>query len=238
MDASTRAFFDAGGRAPLHPAAQAAFDDAVSHGWADPRRLHREGRQARHLLDEARQSFAAALGARTEEIHLTHGHTSGLHTVIAATGGARRRVGSGVVASAVERAAVLAAARHLDPGARPVQVDRYGRVDLDAWRAAVAVPGVALAALQHANGEVGTLQPLDDAHHAAQAAGVPLVVDAGASLGHVDVGQAWDVLAADPGDWGGPSGIGVLAVRSRVRTRPTGPDDEDPWAPGGVSVPA
>jgi cysteine desulfurase len=29
----------------------------------------------------------------------------------------------------------------------------------------------------------------------------------------------------------------VLAVRQRVRTAPVGPEDEDPWAPGGVSVP-
>src|SRR5690606_34284766 len=27
------------------------------------------------------------------------------------------------------------------------------------------------------------------------------------------------------------------AVRQRVRTAPAGPEDEDPWAPGGVSVP-
>ena len=62
--------------------------------------------------------------------------------------------------------------------------------------------------------------------------------DAGASLGHDEVPDAWDVLAAQPADWGGPAGVGVLAVRQRVRTVPPGPEDADPWAPGGVSVPA
>ncbi|WP_261376364.1 aminotransferase class V-fold PLP-dependent enzyme, partial [Isoptericola variabilis] len=103
---------------------------------------------------------------------------------------------------------------------------------------AVAAPGVALAALQHANGEVGTLQPVEEVHAAARAAGVPLLVDAGASLGHAEVSPAWDLLAADPADWGAPAGVGVLAARGRVRLVPPGPEDPDPWAPGGVSVPA
>jgi len=125
-------------------------------------------------------------------------------------------------------------------GAGPavVGVDGYGRLDLDAFAAAVAAPGVVLAAVQHANGEVGTRQPVAAAHEAARRAGVPLLVDAGASLGHVDVGADWDLLAADPADWGGVRGSGVLVTRSRVRRSPDGPEDEDRWFPGGVDVPA
>jgi cysteine desulfurase len=212
----------------------AAQDD----GWADPRRLHSEGRRARALLDDARATFAETLGCRVEEVHLTASHTSSLHRGVLAPAAARRRVGSGVVVSAVERAAVLAAARHVDPDGTPVAVDGAGRVDLDAWAAAVAAPGVAVAALQHANGEVGVLQPLAEAYESARGASVPLLVDAGASLGHVDVPATWDLLAADPADWGGPAGVGVLAVRSRVRTRTVDPEDDDRWAPGGPSVPA
>ena len=233
----TRVYLDAGGRAPLHPAAREAFLVALDSGWADPRRLHSEGRRARHLLDGARAEIAAGLGCRVEELHLTPGHTASLHSAVLSMAAGRRRAGNLVVTSAVERAAVLAAARQVDPDGRPVPVDAEARVDLDAWAEAVARPGVALAALQHANGEVGTRQPTVAALEACRAAGVPLLVDAGASVGHVDVGDAWDVLAADPADWGSPAGVGALAVRSRVRIRPVGPEDEDPWAPGGVSVP-
>ncbi len=240
---TTRAYLDAGGRAPVHPAAREAFAAAEAEGWADPRRLHREGRRARLLLDGARQVFARALGCRTEEVRFTAGHTASLHAAVLATAHGRRRVGCAVTLGAVERAALHAAARHVadgagSPPAPPVPVDRLGRIDLDAWATSVRSPGVALAALQHANGEVGTTQPLTEAHRSAQEAGVPLLVDAGASVGHVDVGDAWDLLAADPGDWGAPAGVGVLAVRSRVRATPPWPEDEDVWAPGGVSVPA
>ena len=58
-----RVYLDAGGRAPIHPAARAAFDAALDEGWADPRRLHAEGRRARLLLDAARQAFADLLRA-------------------------------------------------------------------------------------------------------------------------------------------------------------------------------
>lgn len=233
-----RTYLDSGGRAPVHPIAREAYLAALDDGWADPRRLHAEARRARLLVDAARETLAEVLRARPGEIHLTASHTAGLHRAVAAVTRARRRVGPRTVVSAVERGAVLAAVR-ADAGAAPtlVGVDRAGRVDLDAWRAALG-PDVALAALQHANGEVGTLQPTEDAHEATRRADVPLLVDAGASLGHVPVGPAWDLLAADPADWGGLPGVGVVAIRGRVRTSHAGPEDDDPWAPGGVSVPA
>ena len=240
--APRRVVLDAGGRAPLLPAARDAFLEALDQGWADPRRLHAEGRRARMLLDGAREALAAVVGARTEEVDLGPSHTAVLHTAVRTTTHGRRRVGADVVVSAVERAAVLHAADFVTDrsgGARvTVAVDRDGRVDPDAMAEAVSAPGVALAALQHANGEVGTLQPVAPVLEAARRAGVPLLVDAGASLGHVPVDEHWDVLTADPGDWGGPSGLGVLVTRRGVRRSPDGPQDEDRWFPGGVSVPA
>ena len=233
-----RVRLDNGGRAPWHPLAREAFDRALDDGWADPRRLHAEGRRAAALLDGAREAVAAALGARTEEVVFTANHTASLHTGVAALAGGRSRVGRRVVVGAVERAAVLHAAEHGGLEREVVGVDRAGRVDAAAMSDAVARPGVALAALQLANGEVGTRQPVAVVHEAARVAGVPLLVDAGASVGHDEVPQAWDALAADPADWGGGPGAGVLAIRSRVRRRSPFPEDPDPLSPGGVSVPA
>lgn len=238
---TSRTHLDNGGRAPWHPLARTAFLQALDDGWADPRRLHTEGRRAAALLDGAREAVAAVLGARTEEVRFTPSHTASLHTAVAQVARARRRHGGDVVVSAVERAAVLHAADHVLPAGRrrvTVPVDRHGRVDVEDYAAALSARDVALASLQHANGEVGTTQPVEAVHEAARAAGVPLLVDAGASLGHAAVGPAWDVLAADPADWGAPAGVGVVAVRHRTRTVATGPEDPEPWAPGGVSVPA
>ncbi|WP_242448575.1 hypothetical protein [Cellulomonas sp. WB94] len=79
---SERVFLDAGGHAPILAAARRAFDEAVDRGWADPRRLHTEGRTARLLLEGARESLAGALSARTEEIDLLPSHTLALHAAV------------------------------------------------------------------------------------------------------------------------------------------------------------
>ena len=210
----------------------------MDDGWADPRRLGSESRRAAALLAGAREAIASALRTRTEEIHLAPSHTGALHAAVAATVHGRRRVGSTVVVSAVERAAVHAAVARAAGATVPVPVDRLGEVDVERFVAEAGGPGVALAVLQHSNGEVGTLQPIGRVHERARAAGVPLLVDAGAAVGHTTIDDGWDLLAADPRDWGGPAGVGVLAVRQRVRWTPTWPEDADRWFPGGVSVPA
>jgi cysteine desulfurase len=95
---------------------------------------------------------------------------------------------------------------------------------------------VSLAAVQHANQELGTVQRLEDVARATQGAGVPLLVDATSSIGHIDPPAYWDALVAHPADWGGPAGIGVLALEPHTRWLPAWPEGAD-WAPGGISVP-
>jgi cysteine desulfurase len=244
-----RVHLDAGGSARLLPDAHEAFTRALAEGWADPRRLHSEGRRAASMLDGARAAVAEVLGARTEEVHFAPSHAAAQHAAVRAVTLGRRRVGGSVVTSAVERAAVLEASgfavrRHQSTveGSTAehvvVPVGRSGAVDLDALESATTAPGVSLLALQHSNGEVGTLQPLARAHEVARAARVPLLVDAGAAVGHVPVGDDWDVLTADPADWGGPGGTGVLVVRQSVRWQADWPEDQDRWFPGGTNVPA
>jgi cysteine desulfurase len=236
---STRAYLDAASSEPLHPAARATLLAALDSGWADPARLHHEGRTARLLWDNAREVVADALGARPDEVRFTSSGTTALHAGVTAIAAARRRTGSRVVHSAVEHSAVLhAAAVAGEPD--EVAVDRLGRVDPGAFAAAVARPGTALAALQSANHEVGTRQPVAPAAEACAAHGVPLLVDAAATAGHEQVPPAWSALAASAHKWGGPAGVGVLAVRKNVRLLPVWPveEREDGLAPGHPDIPA
>jgi cysteine desulfurase len=70
--------------------------------------------------------------------------------------------------------------------------------------------------------------------------GVPLLVDAAQSLGRVPLPAGWSVLAAGAHKWGGPPGVGVLAVRREARWRsPLPPGErEGGRAPGFENVPA
>ncbi|MFI9416518.1 cysteine desulfurase/sulfurtransferase TusA family protein [Streptomyces werraensis] len=235
-------YFDAASGAPLHPVARQALLASLDEGWADPARLYKEGRRARLLLDAAREAAAEAVGCRPDELVFTPSGTAAVHSGIAGALAGRRRTGRHLIVSAVEHSSVLHAAEvHRDGGGTvtEVPVDRTGAVRPSEFAGALR-PDTALACLQSANHEVGTLQPVAEAAEACRAAGVPLLVDAAQSLGWGPVEGGWSLLAASAHKWGGPSGVGLLAVRKGVRFAPQGPRDEreSGRAPGFENLPA
>jgi len=217
---------------PMLPATRATLMAALDASWADPRRLYAEGRAARALLDQAREVLAHGLGVRPAEVSFLPGGPAALRAGLEGLRYAERRRGARMVATAVEHSAILTTGRYHAAAAQDpslfaeVPVDRLGRVDLSALEQAVAADGTVLAAVQCANGEIGTRQPLEQAHELCRSQGIPLLVDAMASLGRDAVPEHFDVLAGDARSWGGPSGLGVLVVPERTRWRRPGPVSE------------
>ncbi|WP_151772899.1 cysteine desulfurase/sulfurtransferase TusA family protein [Streptomyces abyssomicinicus] len=235
-------YFDAASAVPLHPVARQALQASLDEGWADPSRLHREGRRARLLLDAAREAAAEAVGCRPDELVFTTSGTRAVHTGMAGALAGRRRAGHHLIVSSVEHSCVLhAAERHEADGGTVtrVGVDRGGAVDAADFAGRLRAD-TALACLQSANHEVGTVQPVAEVAEACRSAGVPLLVDAAQSLAWGPVEGAWSLLAASAHKWGGPSGVGLLAVRKGVRFAPPGPSDEreSGRAPGFENIPA
>lgn len=215
---------------------------ALEAGWADPRRLYAEGRRARHLMDQARELISAGLQVRPEELSFLPSGSAALREGVLGLAYAARRRGSTVIRSAVEHSAVLQAAATLDPDPRAVApVDSVGRIDLAAWRSALLGEGVVAGALQWANAEIGTTQPVALAHADCQARSVPLLVDATAALGRCAPPPPgdWDVLAGDARSFAGPPGVGLLAVRTATRWARPGllPEDEYARSPVEPVVP-
>ncbi|MEV7070836.1 aminotransferase class V-fold PLP-dependent enzyme [Streptomyces sp. NPDC093990] len=230
-------YFDAASGAPLHPVARQALLASLDEGWADPSRLYREGRRARLLLDAAREAAAEAVGCRPDELTFTSSGTRAVHSGIAGAMAGRRRVGRHLIVSAVEHSSVLHSAELFEM--TEVPVDRTGAVRAQSYADALR-PDTALACLQSANHEVGTVQPVAEVAAVCREAGVPLLVDAAQSLGWGPVEGDWSVLTASAHKWGGPSGVGLLAVRKGVRFSPPGPSDEreSGRAPGFENLPA
>jgi cysteine desulfurase len=220
-------YFDAASSEPLHPAAREAVLAALDHGYADPRRLHAPARNARLILDNAREAVGQALGVRRDEVSFTASGTDAVHRGLLGLA----RPGAAVAYAAVEHSAVLhALAWRPDLQARPVRVDSRGRVDL----ADLGDPDV--VALQSANHEVGTLQPVAEV----AATGKALFTDAGASMGRLPLPDGWSVAAGSAHKWGGPAGVGVLLVRRGTRWRSPFPEDDrvDDRVSGFENVPA
>jgi cysteine desulfurase len=226
-DGATGGYLDTASSEPLHPAAREAFLAALDQGYADPRRLHGPARNARLILDNAREVVAEALGVRRDEVSFTSSGTDAVHRGLLGLA----RPGAAVAHSAVEHSAVLhALAWRPDVQARPVRVDRHGRVDVS------DLGDPDLVALQSANHEVGTVQPVTEM----AGRGVPLFMDAGASMGRLPLPDGWSVAAGSAHKWGGPAGVGVLLVRKGVSWRNPFPEDDrvDERVAGFENVPA
>lgn len=233
-------YLDSASAEPLHPAAREAFLAALDAGYADPRRLHGAGRSARLILDNAREVVAECLGVRRDEVTLTPSGTDAVHRGLLGLVAGRQRAGSTVLHSAVEHSSVVHALEWAGVGRRPLEVERSGRLDpATASSASTELGSVAVLAVQAANHEVGTLQPVEEI---ADAVGndVPLFVDACASAGRLPLPRGWSVAAASAHKWGGPAGVGVLLIRKGAAWRNPFPGDDraDERSTGFENVPA
>lgn len=224
-----RVLLDVASGWPLREPARRAWLDAQPLAVGDPTRGHVEGSRARELLDRATGTVAARLGGRSEDLVWTSGGTeAAAHAVL----GPLRAAAPGrgqlphLVVSAVEHSAVLRSARRAaDEGLAQltiVGVDGAGSVDPDAVEAALRPTTVAVH-LQHANHEVGTLQPTHEVSVACRRHGVALHVDACQSVGQLGVTLEQlgaDLLSFSSAKHGGPRGVGGLLLGPRARVAP------------------
>jgi cysteine desulfurase len=240
------AYFDAASAEPMSPVARETLLAGLDDGWADPVRLHREGRRASLLLDQARERVAAVFRCRADELSFASSGTQAVHLAVLGAIGARQSATRGpghVVVSAVEHSSVLNAVAQAQQSGTEVTiagVGADGRIDIASFIDAIGRDRTVLACLQTANHEVGTIQPVEEIAAECKAAGVPVFTDAAASVGRTTLPADWSMLAASGHKWGGPPGVGVIVIRKPVRWRPPVPagSREGHRVPGFPNVPA
>jgi len=219
------AYLDNYAASPLPPEVREAMLPWLGESYGNPSSLHSWGDKARMAVEESREKVAALIGADPEEIIFTSGGTEANNLAVKGIAAGSRRKGKHLVVSAIEHFSVLHAARSLEKQGyelSTVPVDGHGRIDLDALQAAIDEDTV-LVSVMTANGEMGTIQPIQEAARIAAQKEVPFHTDAVAAAGHLpldvkEMGVQAISLSSDL--IYGPQGVGALWVKKGVRLIP------------------
>jgi cysteine desulfurase len=177
------------------------------------------GIEAKDALDMARAKIAAQMGASPEEFVFTSGGTESSNMALKGVALAlKEKKGVHLITTRIEDFPVLNSARTLEKQGFRVtylDVDEWGRIDLDALRDAIT-PETVLVSVQSANQEIGTLQDLAAIGAICREKGTLLHTDATHSFPRVplDVGEVpVDLVTVTSHLIHGPRGVGGLYVR-------------------------
>lgn len=213
-------YLDYNATTPVDPAVVEAMAPFWTEHFGNPSSEHAYGWAAAEAVELARERVAALLGCAPRNLVFTSGATEAVNLALKGTAAAYAGRKRHLVTVATEHKAVLEAAAALErQGWRltVLGVDRHGRLDLDALRAALTSETLLVAAMA-VNSETGVLHPLAEIAEIAHAAGALVMTDATQAPGKVPIDvEAWgvDLLACSAHKVYGPKGVGVLYRRLR-----------------------
>jgi cysteine desulfurase len=220
-----KVYVDNAATTPVLPEVREAMIPYLGEAFGNPSCLHEWGDTAREGLETARDQVAELIGANAEEIIFTGSGTESNNFAIKGLALAQQKKGKHILVSAIEHFSVLNSAQTLEKWGfefSTVPVDKCGVVNPEDVQKALR-PDTILVSIMHANGEVGTIEPIAEIARITREQGVVFHTDAIATAGTIPVAVkelGVDALSLAGNQFYGPKGVGALWIKKGVRILP------------------
>ena len=206
----------------LHSASASLLTELFAKGWPDPSKLNNQSRQTALLLQQARESIAKHLNTRPDEIEFLGESDLGFQIGIQGLLNSQ----STLHYSAIDRQKVFAVAAAEKNSGRSVNllgVDNQGVIEES------LVDPQDLLVWQVANGETGNIQ-------SAPVGNCQIFADCTSS--GIDCLPNFQYQSAlfDSTSWAGPSGVGILVIKSNSKWRNPLPHNDLVRVPNSFSL--
>lgn len=215
-------YLDYNATTPIHPRVSEFLKGLLDGAFCgNPSSAHSAGREARSLLDDAREHVAALIKCQPEEIVFNTGGTEGDNHAIKGLAYSRPDRKGHIITTVVEHPAVLNTCRYLEQKGFQVTylpVDGQGIVDPDDVKLAIRSDTI-LISVMLANNETGALMPIREIGSIAREYGILFHSDMVQALGKIkiDVNDMNVDLASFSGHkMYAPKGVWALFMRRGV----------------------
>ena len=214
-------------RAPLGSLAREALLAALDEGWADPLKISQASARAAILQNHCLESLSSRLSLQLDQIEILGEVNLGHFLSV----GGLLDADSHLVLGATDRSEIFAMSQSHSGPTSIIPVNRHGRFEKNEIEK-MMIPG-SVVAVALANAETGVIQCLDSPEfNSAQAA-----IDATTSGTRAPLPAFWESALFDATSWGGPCGIGILAIRDGGRWKNPLPHISSSRVPHSYSLP-